>query len=118
MGQLKWRLHVALKEHVAREILSRSGLAQQDGPILVWNQRLLERIEIARDGHGGEHYYCQFRDNRNLDALLSAFLARDPQVRKLGFDTRFMRIWDFYLAYCEAAFTTGDIELMQFTLQK
>jgi cyclopropane-fatty-acyl-phospholipid synthase len=29
-----------------------------------------------------------------------------------------MRIWDFYLAYCEAAFTTGDIELMQFTLQK
>jgi len=47
-----------------------------------------------------------------------AFHARRAEVAALGFDTRFQRIWDFYLAYCEAAFTTGDIELMQFTLQK
>ncbi|MBK7315668.1 class I SAM-dependent methyltransferase [Candidatus Aalborgicola defluviihabitans] len=47
-----------------------------------------------------------------------AFHARRDEVLALGFDARFMRIWDFYLAYCEAAFTTGDIELMQFTLQK
>jgi cyclopropane-fatty-acyl-phospholipid synthase len=44
------------------------------------------------------------------------FMARDPQVRKLGFDTRFMRIWEFYLAYCEAAFATGNTSVMQFTL--
>ena len=36
----------------------------------------------------------------------------------LGFDERFMRIWEFYLAYCEAAFDTGDISLVQYTLQK
>ena len=48
----------------------------------------------------------------------SAFHARRQEVLALGFDERFMRIWDFYLAYCEAAFKTGDIELMQFTLQK
>jgi len=47
-----------------------------------------------------------------------AFLARDPQVRKLGFDTRFMRIWEFYLAYCEAAFDTGNTNVMQFTLRR
>ena len=46
------------------------------------------------------------------------FLARDPQVRKLGFDQRFMRIWEFYLAYCEAAFETGNTDVMQFTLQR
>jgi len=46
------------------------------------------------------------------------FLARDNQVRQLGFDTRFMRIWEFYLAYCEAAFTTGDTNVMQFTLTR
>ena len=46
------------------------------------------------------------------------FLARDGQVRKLGFDTRFMRIWEFYLAYCEAAFVTGNTSVVQFTLRR
>ncbi len=46
------------------------------------------------------------------------FLARDGQVRQLGFDTRFMRIWEFYLAYCEAAFATGNTNVVQFTLRR
>jgi cyclopropane-fatty-acyl-phospholipid synthase len=46
------------------------------------------------------------------------FLAAEGPVRKLGFDTRFMRIWEFYLAYCEAAFTMGNTSVMQFTLQR
>ena len=46
------------------------------------------------------------------------FLARDSEVRKLGFDTRFMRIWEFYLAYCEAAFATGNTDVVQFTLAR
>jgi cyclopropane-fatty-acyl-phospholipid synthase len=48
----------------------------------------------------------------------SAFLQREPQVRKLGFDTRFMRTWEFYLAYCEAAFATGNTDVVQFTLKR
>ena len=48
----------------------------------------------------------------------AAFLARDGQVRQLGFDTRFMRIWEFYLAYCEAAFATGNTNVVQFTLRR
>ena len=44
--------------------------------------------------------------------------AATAQVRKLGFDTRFMRIWEFYLAYCEAAFDTGNTNVMQFTLRR
>ena len=46
------------------------------------------------------------------------FLKADPQVRKLGFDQRFMHIWEFYLAYCEAAFDTGNTNVMQFTLRR
>ena len=46
------------------------------------------------------------------------FLAEETQVRRLGFDTRFMRIWEFYLGYCEAAFATGNTGVMQFTLQR
>ncbi|MDH4051574.1 MAG: class I SAM-dependent methyltransferase, partial [Rubrivivax sp.] len=47
-----------------------------------------------------------------------AFLSRDGQVRQLGFDTRFMRVWEFYLAYCEAAFATGNTNVVQFTLRR
>jgi cyclopropane-fatty-acyl-phospholipid synthase len=46
------------------------------------------------------------------------FLSHDAQVRQLGFDARFMRIWEFYLAYCEAAFDTGNTNVMQFTLRR
>ena len=46
------------------------------------------------------------------------FLERRAQITTLGFDKRFMRIWEFYLCYCEAAFDTGDINLMQYTLVK
>lgn len=46
------------------------------------------------------------------------FLAARSQVLQLGFDERFMRLWEFYLAYCEAAFDKGNINLIQYTLLK
>jgi cyclopropane-fatty-acyl-phospholipid synthase len=39
-------------------------------------------------------------------------------VRQLGFDKRFLRLWEFYLAYCEAAFATGNTSVVQFTLTR
>ena len=47
-----------------------------------------------------------------------AFLAKRQQILALGFDERFMRIWEFYLAYCEAAFDKANIDLVQYTLVK
>ena len=44
------------------------------------------------------------------------FLAQRAEILKLGFDERFMHIWDFYLAYCEAAFAMQNIDLVQYTL--
>jgi cyclopropane-fatty-acyl-phospholipid synthase len=46
------------------------------------------------------------------------FLAERTQIMQLGFDERFMRLWEFYLSYCEAAFDEANIDVMQFTLQK
>ena len=47
-----------------------------------------------------------------------AFLRHEGAVREQGFDTRFMRLWEFYLAYCEAAFAAGNTDVMQFTLAR
>jgi cyclopropane-fatty-acyl-phospholipid synthase len=46
------------------------------------------------------------------------FLAQQRQIMQLGFDERFMRLWEFYLAYCEAAFDEANINVVQYTLQK
>ncbi len=46
------------------------------------------------------------------------FLAEKEQVLQLGFDERFMRTWEFYLAYCEAAFDQANTDVVQYTLQK
>ncbi len=37
------------------------------------------------------------------------FLEKLPQVQDMGFDPRFIRMWDFYLCYCEGGFLEGAI---------
>ena len=49
--------------------------------------------------------------HRDFNAVL-------PEVRAQGFDERFIRTWQFYLAYCEAGFREHNIDLYQFTLVK
>ncbi len=39
-----------------------------------------------------------------------------PRIRDLGFDGRFKRMWEFYLAYCEAGFRTGSIDVAQYRI--
>jgi cyclopropane-fatty-acyl-phospholipid synthase len=55
---------------------------------------------------------------RTLQLWRDAFLHQHERVLQLGFDERFLRIWEFYLAYCEAAFAEGNTDVMQFTLRK
>jgi len=55
---------------------------------------------------------------RTLAAWHDAYREAWPDIRTLGFDARFDRIWRFYLAYCEAGFTTGRIDVGQFTYRK
>ena len=55
---------------------------------------------------------------RTLRLWREDFLAKQEQVKRLGFDQRFMRIWEFYLAYCEAAFEERNIDVVQITLRK
>jgi cyclopropane-fatty-acyl-phospholipid synthase len=46
------------------------------------------------------------------------FEARTDALRGLGFDRRFQRLWSFYLAYCEAGFRAGSIDVHQFHLER
>ncbi|MEY4295911.1 MAG: hypothetical protein RLY82_1599 [Pseudomonadota bacterium] len=55
---------------------------------------------------------------RTLAMWRSNFLAQETAVRALGFDTRFIKLWEFYLAYCEAAFFEGSTNVVQYTLRR
>jgi cyclopropane-fatty-acyl-phospholipid synthase len=43
----------------------------------------------------------------------SAFRERINDVRRLGYAERFIRLWEYYLCYCEAAFEERHIGVMQ-----
>lgn len=48
----------------------------------------------------------------------SAFLAQRENVRALGYDERFFRLWNYYLCYCEAAFEERSVGVVQIQLDK
>ena len=55
---------------------------------------------------------------RTLREWLERFNNEEPAIRDLGFDDRFFAMWRFYLAYCEAGFVAGDIDVVQVCLDK
>jgi cyclopropane-fatty-acyl-phospholipid synthase len=57
----------------------------------------------------GPHYATTLRHWRR------AFLGRLAEARALGCSERFLRLWDYYLAYCEAGFEArylGDVQVV------
>jgi cyclopropane-fatty-acyl-phospholipid synthase len=57
----------------------------------------------------GPHYARTLREWRRN------FLARLPEVRRLGYADSFVRQWEFYLCYCEGGFAErqlGDVQML------
>jgi cyclopropane-fatty-acyl-phospholipid synthase len=55
---------------------------------------------------------------RTLRAWRTSFMTRLDDVRALGFDDRFIRMWEYYLALSEAGFATGISQDLQIVLEK
>jgi cyclopropane-fatty-acyl-phospholipid synthase len=53
---------------------------------------------------------------RTLALWTKSFTAAWNDIKPLGFDARFGRLWQFYLAYCQAGFATGRTDVGQFVL--
>ncbi len=66
---------------------------------------------VVRDEFAFGHDYA-----RTLALWREAFEAHWPRIAALGFDETFRRLWRFYLAYCEAGFRAGTIDVVQFEL--
>lgn len=69
-------------------------------------------VPIIRERIFGQDYaktLATWRDN---------FRAAWPSLTPLGFDDRFRRLWEYYLAYCEAGFLSGNIDVRQVVFAK
>lgn len=69
-------------------------------------------VPVIRERIFGEDYaktLTTWRDN---------FRAAWPNLMPLGFDERFRRLWEYYLAYCEAGFLSGNIDVRQVVFAK
>ena len=55
---------------------------------------------------------------RTLRAWRTRFMTQLEAVRRLGFDDRFVRMWEYYLALSEAGFATGISQDLQIVFEK
>jgi cyclopropane-fatty-acyl-phospholipid synthase len=73
--------------------------------------------EASRAGLRVEEAFGFGRDySRTLMEWLARFDAARDQIRALGFDDAFIRIWRFYLAACAASFAVGRTDVVQYRL--
>jgi cyclopropane-fatty-acyl-phospholipid synthase len=70
------------------------------------------RLSLFHAEDMGAHYA------RTLAAWRNRFLDRIADVKALGFEDRFIRMWDYYLAFCEGAFLERHISDVQLLLTK
>ena len=81
----------------------------------------VERFErgAARAGLACDEHFAFGPDYaETLRRWRDGYDAAITHVREQGFDAHFMRIWEMYFAYCEAAFDEGRTDVVQFLLHK
>jgi cyclopropane-fatty-acyl-phospholipid synthase len=69
-------------------------------------------VPVIREHIFGQDYA------KTLATWRNNFRAAWPQLIPLGFDDRFRRLWEYYLAYCEAGFLSGNIDVRQVVFAK
>ncbi len=68
---------------------------------------------LIREAHDIAEHYA-----RTLRIWRETFMGRLDDVRALGFDDRFIRMWEYYLAISEAGFSTGLSQDYQLVIEK
>jgi cyclopropane-fatty-acyl-phospholipid synthase len=69
-------------------------------------------VPVIRERVFGQDYA------KTLATWRNNFRAAWPNLMPLGFDERFRRLWEYYLAYCEAGFLSGNIDVRQVVFAK
>ncbi|AFL75947.1 SAM-dependent methyltransferase [Thiocystis violascens] len=76
-------------------------------------------VQLAADAGLITQETCWYGDDyaETLRRWRARFHEVSGDIDALGYDARFRRLWDYYLAYCETGFKTGAIDLLQTVLE-
>ena len=107
MNERRFPAHVRSHDWIERRIFPGAQLASIAAILECLSRRT--RLHVRELREIGQHYATTLRRWRER------FLDRLDDVRRLGFDDRFIRTWEYYLASCEAAFAEeyiGDAQIL------
>jgi cyclopropane-fatty-acyl-phospholipid synthase len=111
---------ITIKDELFADYRSRADFIQKyifPGGMLPSEKRLrqetdragLEWREVSRFGQNYADTLVQWSER---------FQGAWDEIKPLGFDERFRRLWQFYLSYCEAGFRTERTDVIQLSLAK
>jgi cyclopropane-fatty-acyl-phospholipid synthase len=107
MNERRFAAHVRSHDWIERRIFPGSQLASIAAILECLSRRT--RLHVHELHEIGLHYATTLRHWRER------FLDRLDDVRSMGFDERFIRSWEYYLASCEGAFAEeyiGDAQIL------
>lgn len=111
---------ITIRNELFRTYRSRSDFLRKyifPGGMLPSEERLRQETDRA-----GLEWKTVVRFGANyaetLNQWASAFENAWEEIKGLGYDERFRRLWRFYLSYCEAGFRTGRTNVLQLGLVK
>jgi len=105
----RWELYKASVDFVQKYIFPGGMLPS---PSILRNEVEKAGLRVLHSIEFGDSY------SRTLRRWHETFNARWDEVARLGFDDRFRRMWNFYLASCAAAFHGGNCDVTQITMSR
>lgn len=111
---------ITIRDELFQHYRSRADFIQRyvfPGGMLVSLERLKEETAKAGlDWRKAEAFGQSYAET--LAEWARRFRGKWDDIRAMGFDERFRRLWLFYLSYCEAGFRTGRTNVVQLELTK
>ena len=85
---------------------------------MVLAPQVFEKYSVKNNLEIKDFYKFGLDYAQTLNLWRKEFKEKYAEVKKIGFDDAFLKIWDFYYIYCEAGFLSRRIDVAQIVLQK
>lgn len=85
---------------------------------MVLAPQVFEKYSVKNNLEIKDFYKFGLDYAQTLNLWRKEFKEKYAEVKQIGFDEGFLKIWDFYYTYCEAGFLSRRIDVAQIVLQK
>jgi cyclopropane-fatty-acyl-phospholipid synthase len=84
------------------------------GGLIPSAEAIVQAVTCHTSLHVVDRYHFGASYAETLRRWRERFDSNAQRIDQLGFDRTFRRMWHFYLAYCEAGFRAGYLDVAQF----